>query len=501
MRKNIHLALLLSLVVSSVLGQGSGQTINELSYNKLTSQSCDTGTYTFVVMTDLHYNVSTSENTSARNRFYTIANLSTKPKFILISGDIVNLDTQVQYDSLYNFFSTYISKKNIPIFCSPGNHDVSADETLYKQYIYPDPSLCAFNYRMTSFFLLYEYQYTDTNYYTPAQLAAVSSLCSGRFSNSPVRFSLNHSPEHYTDWGERNWQGIGFNLMPGTLRSESQHAMHELRKSQGFLAHFCGHIHNWQYDINLDGVDYMQLPAAGHYYSDYGYWFLFTVKTSSSNIVTISMARYQGTSTTGTTLCTWTVTNASAPSGVVYPRSGDGTHDYILTSYRNIYKTSSTFATNLVDLQTSDWYDNDKNYSNTLIDPNLTNNHTYYMSASTGSISTLKGSGCNFPSAGTLSDVSYNGYATSATKSTVSSAPRVDQSAITLGPNPTTGTVSFIGASRVWDCSVSNTLGQVVRSFPVVDGTQVDLSGLAPGLYIVKAQTNSGAVAQNIVLE
>ncbi|HLG03528.1 MAG TPA: T9SS type A sorting domain-containing protein [Bacteroidia bacterium] len=74
-----------------------------------------------------------------------------------------------------------------------------------------------------------------------------------------------------------------------------------------------------------------------------------------------------------------------------------------------------------------------------------------------------------------------------------------------LYPNPTTGIIDlqFPDAAGKYQVNITNTVGQLVRSFSVDAATHhlIDVAGEAPGLYFVTVRSETGTSIQRFVLE
>jgi hypothetical protein len=91
----------------------------------------------------------------------------------------------------------------------------------------------------------------------------------------------------------------------------------------------------------------------------------------------------------------------------------------------------------------------------------------------------------------------------------LAAAPAQLVQAVSVFPNPTTGSVSVSLpaslASQPVATSLVNTLGQTVRrtvlpAGPATGGHSLSLSGVAPGVYSLRLETTEGVVAKRLVI-
>ncbi|HLG03527.1 MAG TPA: T9SS type A sorting domain-containing protein [Bacteroidia bacterium] len=79
------------------------------------------------------------------------------------------------------------------------------------------------------------------------------------------------------------------------------------------------------------------------------------------------------------------------------------------------------------------------------------------------------------------------------------------QAEFSLYPNPTTGVLDlqFPDTTGKYQVSITNTVGQLIRSFSVdaITHLQIDLTGEAEGVYLVTVQSSAGVSVKRVVLQ
>jgi len=75
------------------------------------------------------------------------------------------------------------------------------------------------------------------------------------------------------------------------------------------------------------------------------------------------------------------------------------------------------------------------------------------------------------------------------------------KSKITIYPNPSTGIVNISNKEKISSLEVYDAAGKLLqKAQPNIDKTQIDLSG-KKGVYLIKATSNSGSDAQNVIIK
>lgn len=75
------------------------------------------------------------------------------------------------------------------------------------------------------------------------------------------------------------------------------------------------------------------------------------------------------------------------------------------------------------------------------------------------------------------------------------------KSKITIYPNPSTGIVNISNKEKISSLEVYDAAGKLLqKGQPNIDKTQIDLSG-KKGVYMIKATSNSGSDAQNVIIK
>jgi hypothetical protein len=82
----------------------------------------------------------------------------------------------------------------------------------------------------------------------------------------------------------------------------------------------------------------------------------------------------------------------------------------------------------------------------------------------------------------------------------VLSIDNLDQSNFSIFPNPATSSVFFEGAQG-GSLTLIDSRGEIVKSLKISDKQEIDVSGLATGLYIFKLQTESSVSTQKLMIK
>lgn len=220
--------------------------------------------YTFAVMTDVHYGAIAIQNAPAMPdtdflNWLDGLSSSEKPKFCLVLGDVVDYGAAEQYPDYVSFVNN-IEARNVKVFNVIGNHDLyNSGFENWKTNCYPHTSFYNFQTSGFSFYGL------DTGSGGPGaeQLASLKSAFTG---DSKPKIVFSHYPFYSSSF-----------LFSMTDTTERNIAL-SLFKKNNVRLYLCGHIHMYEvYDFG--SLKHQALPSF-HYD---GIWLLVTVNESDSS--------------------------------------------------------------------------------------------------------------------------------------------------------------------------------------------------------------------------
>ena len=166
------------------------------------------------------------------------------PAFVLSVGDTIEGANDAAADAEWRQIrATLRPYQRIPLYLTPGNHDVwsALSEKLYQQYS-GHPLHYSFDYAQAHFTVLdnsrSEFLSVEEMNFLESDLAA--------HAGQSVKFIVSHRPSWVVDVAFKN---PGFPL-------------HRLARKYGVCCVVAGHIHEMLH-MELDGVSYVSLPSAG----------------------------------------------------------------------------------------------------------------------------------------------------------------------------------------------------------------------------------------------
>lgn len=191
------------------------------------------------------------------------------PAFIVSVGDnIQGLDdstADLEWREAEKIFAPY---KGIPLFLTPGNHDIWSDlsEKLFRKYSGHPPHY-SFDYQQAHFTIL---DNSRSDLFSPAEMAFLGADLRAH-EKQPVKFVLSHRPSWIVE----------------ILLKDPRSAIHQLAKKYGVQYVISGHIHQMIHS-NFEGITYLSMPSAGGHlrgtkrYED-GWFFAHTVVEVDGN--------------------------------------------------------------------------------------------------------------------------------------------------------------------------------------------------------------------------
>jgi hypothetical protein len=198
-----------------------------------------------------------------------------KPPFVLSPGDSIEGMNDAAAEAEWREFVKIRERfQTVPLYLSPGNHDVwsSASARLYERYS-GHPLHYGFDYKQAHFTVLDNSQSDDL---TPGELTFLESDLKAHAAQ-PLKMIVSHRPSWWIN------AALGNPDFP----------MHRLAKQYGVRYVVAGHLHQILH-IDLDGVTYISLPSAGGHlrlsgaYQD-GWFFGYCLVTAQSGDLTFAI--------------------------------------------------------------------------------------------------------------------------------------------------------------------------------------------------------------------
>ena len=224
----------------------------------LVIQSCGQKPFTFVQLSDTQMGfISDNRDVEAERELFTKAVEyinRTKPAFVVITGDFVNIRTDMTQINAFKEITALIDKK-IPVYLVPGNHDIGQNpageeiDFYLKLYGYDRFS---FNYGGVYFVGLNSCYIKAGSPQEQEQLEWLNTVFAKNKSNRKVIFT------HYSFFiNDVNEEEAYFNL-PVEKRKD----YFRLFKENNTKAVFAGHYHN-NASANYDGIDMITTSSVG----------------------------------------------------------------------------------------------------------------------------------------------------------------------------------------------------------------------------------------------
>jgi Icc protein len=169
---------------------------------------------------------------------------SQDPAFILSVGDTIEglrtATAETEWQQVEKMLAPY---KRIPLFLTPGNHDVwnEPSAALYRKYSGHDLHY-SFDYGRAHFTVL---DNSRTETYTPDEIAFLTDDLKAHAAQ-PLKFIVSHKPV----WA--------MSVMVNSPNFE----LHRIAKRFGAQYVIAGHVHGMMH-AQLDGVTYISVPSAG----------------------------------------------------------------------------------------------------------------------------------------------------------------------------------------------------------------------------------------------
>jgi hypothetical protein len=221
------------------------------------------------------------------------------PAFALSVGDTIQgLDDAAADAEWRQIRATLRPYQRIPLYLTPGNHDVwsARSEELFQQYS-GHPLHYSFDHAQAHFTILdnsrSELLSVEEMNFLEGDLAA--------HAGQPVKFIISHRPSWVVDVAFKN----------------SGSALHRLARKYGVRYVIAGHIHEMLH-MELDGVSYISLPSAGGHlrlsgrYED-GWFFGHTLVEVNGRDVRFEIREIEGRITSLNDWGTVGLTNAAHP--------------------------------------------------------------------------------------------------------------------------------------------------------------------------------------------
>ncbi len=164
------------------------------------------------------------------------------PAFVLTVGDTIQGLADKTAESEWQE-ARQIFPKQIPLYLTPGNHDIWSDlsEKLFRNYSGHPPHY-SFDYQQAHFTIL---DNSRSDQFSPAELAWLETDLRAH-EKQPVKFVISHRPSWLLD----------------ILLKNPHNAVHQLSKKYGVQYVISGHVHQMIYS-NFEGVTYLSMPSAG----------------------------------------------------------------------------------------------------------------------------------------------------------------------------------------------------------------------------------------------
>jgi predicted MPP superfamily phosphohydrolase len=164
------------------------------------------------------------------------------PAFVVTIGDTIQgLDDATAGREWRDVQRIFV--KGIPLYLTPGNHDIWSDlsETLFEKYSGHPPHY-SFDYEQAHFTIL---DNSRTEQFSAAELAFLEADLRAH-EKQPLKFVFSHRPSWLVE----------------ILLKNPQSAIHQLAKKYGVQYVVSGHIHQMIHS-SFEGITYLSMPSAG----------------------------------------------------------------------------------------------------------------------------------------------------------------------------------------------------------------------------------------------
>jgi 3',5'-cyclic-AMP phosphodiesterase len=203
---------------------------------------------------------------------------ATKPAFILTVGDSIQGGDDSTAEAEWRKFETLFAPyKKIPLFLTPGNHDVWSEvsASLYMRHAH-HALRYSFDYGLAHFIILNNSRGNDgaRAAFAPDELEFLEKDLAVN-TRQPVKFVVSHRPTWLVP------------IMLGNRRSP----FHQLMLKYGVKYVIAGHIHQMLH-VEMDGVTYVDLASSGGHLRDTktyerGWFFQHTAVTVNGTHATL----------------------------------------------------------------------------------------------------------------------------------------------------------------------------------------------------------------------
>jgi serine/threonine-protein phosphatase CPPED1 len=215
--------------------------------------------FTFVQITDIQMGmISKNVNFDEEERLYRLAiaeiNLL-KPKFVVVTGDLVNNRTDTNQIKAFKRLTSLISKK-IPVYILPGNHDVGQIPDKEKlDFYFKHHTADKFNFRYKDLqFIGINSSLINSGIAAESdQLEWLKKVLSEN-SNATRKIVFTHHPFFIADINEKD----SYSNIPLQKRLDYM----QLFKDHGVIMIFAGHYHNNAF-AQYDGIEMITTSAVG----------------------------------------------------------------------------------------------------------------------------------------------------------------------------------------------------------------------------------------------
>jgi UDP-2,3-diacylglucosamine pyrophosphatase LpxH len=191
------------------------------------------------------------------------------PAFVITVGDTIQgLDDKTAEKEWRDAKQMFV--KNIPVYLTPGNHDIWSDfsEQLFRKYSGHPPHY-SLDYEEAHFTIL---DNSRSDQFAAEELTWLETDLRAH-QKQPVKFVISHRPSWLVDIALKN----------------PQNPFHQIAKKYGVQYVISGHVHQMLH-LNLEGIEYLSMPSAGGHlrgsmkYED-GWFFAHTVVEVNSSEV------------------------------------------------------------------------------------------------------------------------------------------------------------------------------------------------------------------------
>jgi|HubBroStandDraft_4_1064222.scaffolds.fasta_scaffold67036_2 Icc protein len=164
------------------------------------------------------------------------------PAFVLSVGDTIQGLNDATADAEWRE-AQRIFKKGVPLYLTPGNHDIWSDlsERLFRKYSGHPPHY-SFDYEQAHFTIL---DNSREEQFSASELAFLDSDLRAH-EKQPIKFVISHRPSWIVD----------------VLLKNPHNPVHQLAKKYGVQYVISGHVHQMIHS-DFEGITYLSMPSAG----------------------------------------------------------------------------------------------------------------------------------------------------------------------------------------------------------------------------------------------